>query len=75
LSSAAPIHLDWCETVRREYALVLIGMYAFMLALNAFAVVLISQSPRPPWLWALNGTVMASELVAIVCCYQRAKSA
>jgi len=63
-----------CEAVRREYALPMVGVYAFMLALNTFAVVLISQAPRPIWLWALNGIVMASEMVALVCCYEQAKA-
>jgi hypothetical protein len=52
----------------------MVGIYAFMLALNAVAVVLISQYPQPVWLWALNAIVMTSEVVAAACCYQRAKA-
>jgi hypothetical protein len=58
----------------RPYPLLMVGMYAFMLTLNAFGVVLISRFPQPTWLWVLNGMVMTSELVALVCCYQRAKA-
>ena len=53
----------------------MVGVYAFMLTLNAFAIVLISQTPQPTWLWALNAIVMASEIAAMVCCYQRGKTA
>jgi len=58
----------------RLYPLVMVGVYAFMLALNAFALVLISQTPQPVWLWVLNAVVMTSEIVAAACCYQRAKT-
>jgi hypothetical protein len=58
----------------RPYPLLMVGMYAFMLTLNAFGVVLISRFPQPTWLWVLNAMVMTSELVALVCCYQRAKA-
>lgn len=57
----------------RLYPLVMVGVYAFMLALNAVALVLISQYPQPVWLWALNAIVMTSEVAAAACCYQRAK--
>ena len=58
----------------RLYPLVMVGVYAFMLALNAVALVLISQYTQPVWLWALNAVVMASEVVAAAGCYQRAKT-
>jgi hypothetical protein len=58
----------------RPYPLLMVGLYAFMLALNAFALVLLSQYTQPAWLWGLNAFVMASEVVAAVGCYQRAKS-
>jgi hypothetical protein len=60
--------------VRREYALMMVGVYAFMLALNAFGVVLVSQAPQPMWMWALNGLVIASEMLALIYCYHRAKT-
>jgi len=44
-----------------------------MLALNSFGLVLIAQAPQPGWLWAFNGVVMASQIVAFVCCCQRAR--
>ena len=59
----------------KPYPLLMVGVYAFMLTLNAFAIVLISQTPQPTWLWALNAIVMASEIAAMVCCYQRGKTA
>ena len=58
----------------RPYPLLMVAIYAFMLALNAFAIVLVSQYPQPVWLWALNAVVMSSEVVAAACFYQRAKT-
>lgn len=58
----------------RPYPLLMVGIYAFMLALNAVAIVLISQYPQPVWLWVLNAIVMTSEVGAAACCYQRAKT-
>jgi hypothetical protein len=58
----------------RPYPLLMLGLYAFMLALNAFALVLLSQYTQPVWLWGLNAFVMTSEVVTAVCCYQRAKT-
>jgi hypothetical protein len=59
----------------RLYPLLLVGIYAFLLALNAFGTVLVAQSPLPQpfWLWALSGVVMAGEVAAMVWCYRRAK--
>ena len=51
----------------------MVGVFAFMLALNSFGIVLIAQAPQPPLLWVFNGVVMASQIVALLCCYQRAK--
>jgi hypothetical protein len=57
----------------RPYPLLGVGVFAFMLALNSFGLVLIAQAPQPGWLWAFNGVVMASQIVAFVCCCQRAR--
>ena len=51
----------------------MVGVFAFMLALNSFGVVLTAQAPQPLWLWAFNGVVMASQVVALVCCVLRAR--
>jgi hypothetical protein len=56
----------------RPYPLLMVGIYAFMLALSTFGVVLVWQVPQPLWTWALNAIVIASELVALVWCYHRA---
>jgi hypothetical protein len=50
----------------------MVGVYAFMLALSTFGVVLVWQVPQPMWTWALNAIVIASEMVALVWCYRRA---
>jgi len=50
------------------------GIFAFMLALNAFGTVLISQAPQPIWMWALNATVIGGDAGALVLWFYRAKT-
>ena len=50
------------------------GIFAFMLALNAFGTVLMSQAPQPVWMWALNATVIGGDAAALVFCFYRAKT-
>jgi hypothetical protein len=51
----------------------MVGVFAFMLALNTFGTVLVLQAPQPLWLWALNAIVIASDVGALVLCFHRAK--
>jgi hypothetical protein len=57
----------------RPYLLLMVGVFAFMLAVNTFGTVLVLQAPQPLWLWALNGIVIASDLAALVVCLRRAR--
>jgi hypothetical protein len=50
----------------------MVGILAFMLALNAFGVVLIARAPHPLWFWAFNGIALACQIVAFVWCFRRA---
>jgi len=50
----------------------MVGVLAFMLALNSFGFVLIAHAPQPLWFWGFNGIAMASQIMAFVWCCQRA---
>ena len=57
----------------RPYPLLMVGVFAFMLALNTFGTVIVAQAPQPPWLWALNATVIAGDIAALLLFLHRAK--
>ena len=59
----------------RPCPLLMLGILAFMLALNSFSFVLIAQAPHPLWFWGFNGIAMASQIMAFVWCSQRAMMA
>jgi len=58
----------------RLYSPLMAGLFAFMLALNAFGTVLISHTPQPIWMWALNATVIGGDAAALVFWFYRAKT-
>ena len=49
----------------------MVGVLAFMLALNSFGFVLIVQAPHPLWFWAFNAIAMAVQIGVFVWCCQR----
>ena len=58
----------------RLYPPLMAGIFAFMLALNAFGTVLISQAPQPIWMWALNATVLGGDVAALFFWFYRVKT-
>ena len=48
------------------------GLFAFMLVLNAFGTVLVSQASQSIWMWALNVTVIGGDAAALVFWFRRA---
>jgi hypothetical protein len=75
MSSAPQCTPGLCEKVQlRPYPLLMVGIFAFLLALNAFGTVLVSQAPQPIWLWALNVVVITGDIAAAGYWYRRAQT-